>query len=97
MSGKKKSITYAVSCIASLEPQCLFDLQCASVNVLGKSQIDGLSTIMIECDEDEAIDIAMCYYISEIKNGNHNSKRTFTTVCQRNECAGLLPHNSAGF
>jgi hypothetical protein len=59
-------MNYTVSCLASLQPQCMLELLALPVEIRSKSQADGFTTIVIWCDAATAAKIAERYHISEI-------------------------------
>ena len=59
-------MTYTVSCLASLSRQCLIDLLATPAEILGLTQADGFTTIVIKCDAATAATIAERYHVSEI-------------------------------
>jgi hypothetical protein len=59
-------MTYTVSCLASLQPQCMLELLALPVEIRSKSQADGFTTIVIKCDAATAATIAERYHVSEI-------------------------------
>jgi hypothetical protein len=61
-----QTMNYVVSCLASLQGQCMLELLALPVEIRSKSQADGFSTIVIWCDAATAATIAERYHISEI-------------------------------
>ena len=59
-------MNYVVSCLASLQPQCLVELIAQSVEILSLTRDDGFATILIKCDAATAAVIAERYHVSEI-------------------------------
>ena len=59
-------MNYVVSCLASLQGQCMLELLALPVEIRSKSQADGFTTIVIWCDAATAATIAERYYVSEI-------------------------------
>jgi hypothetical protein len=59
-------MTYTVSCLASLQPQCMLELLALPVEILSLTQADGFTTIFIQCDAATAAKIAERYHVSEI-------------------------------
>ena len=58
-------MTYTVSCLASLQPQCLFELLALPARILSRTQADGFAAITIECDDATAEMIGERWYIEE--------------------------------
>jgi hypothetical protein len=61
-----QTMTYTVSCLASLSRQCLIDLLATPAEILSMTQADGFATIVIKCDAATADVIAERYHISEV-------------------------------
>jgi hypothetical protein len=59
-------MNYTVSCLASLQPQCLVELIAQSVEILSLTQADGFATVLIKCDAATAAVIAERWHVSEI-------------------------------
>ena len=59
-------MTYVVSCLTSLQPQCMLELLALPVEILSLSRADGFATIVIWCDAATAATIAERYHVSEI-------------------------------
>jgi hypothetical protein len=61
-----QTMNYVVSCLASLQPQCMMELLALPIEIRSKSQADGFTTIVIWCDAATAARIAERYHISEV-------------------------------
>ena len=59
-------MNYVVTCLASLQGQCMLELLALPVEIRSKSQADGFTTIVIWCDAATAATIAERYHISEV-------------------------------
>jgi len=58
-------MTYTVTCLASLQGQCLIDMLATPAEILTMTQADGFTTILIKCDAATAATIAERYHVSE--------------------------------
>ena len=59
-------MTYTVSCLASLQPQCLFELLATTAEIITLTLADGFATVLIRCDAATAATIAERWHVSEI-------------------------------
>ena len=59
-------MNYVVSCLASLQSQCLVELIALPVEICSLSRADGFATIVIRCDAATAATIAERYHVSEV-------------------------------
>ena len=59
-------MNYVVTCLTSLQPQCMLELLALPVEILSLTRDDGFATIMIKCDPATAATIAERYHVSEI-------------------------------
>jgi hypothetical protein len=59
-------MNYVVTCLTSLQSQCMLELLALPVEIRSKSQADGFTTIVIWCDAATAARIAKRYHISEV-------------------------------
>ena len=59
-------MNYVVSCLTSLQPQCLVEMIAQPTEILSLTQADGFTTILIKCDAATAARIAERYHISEV-------------------------------
>jgi hypothetical protein len=59
-------MTYTVSCLTSLQPQCMLELLALPAEILGLTRDDGFATILIKCDAATAAKIAERYHVSEV-------------------------------
>jgi hypothetical protein len=59
-------VTYTVSCLASLQGQCMLELLATPAEILSLTRADGFATICIKCDAATAAKIAERYHVSEI-------------------------------
>jgi hypothetical protein len=59
-------VTYTVSCLASLQGQCMLELLALPAEILSLTRADGFTTIIIKCDAATAATIAERYHVSEI-------------------------------
>jgi hypothetical protein len=59
-------MNYVVTCLTSLQPQCLVELIAQPTEILSLTQADGFATILIKCDAATAAVIAECWHISEV-------------------------------
>jgi hypothetical protein len=59
-------MTYTITVLASLQPQCMIDLLATPVEILSLTRADGFTTILIKCDAATAATIAERYHISEV-------------------------------
>ena len=59
-------MNYVVSCLISLQPQCMLELLALPVEILSLTRDDGFATILIKCDAATAATIAERYHISEV-------------------------------
>jgi hypothetical protein len=59
-------MTYTITVLASLQPQCMIDLLATPVEILSLTRDDGFAAILIKCDAATAAKIAERYHVSEI-------------------------------
>ena len=59
-------MTYTVSCLASLQPQCMLELLALPVEIRSLTRADGFATIVIWCDAATAAVIAERWHVSEV-------------------------------
>ena len=59
-------MTYVVTCLTSLQSQCLVELIAQPTEILSLTLADGFATIAIKCDAATAAVIAERYHISEV-------------------------------
>jgi hypothetical protein len=59
-------MTYTVSCLTSLQPQCMLELLALPVEILSLTRANGFTTILIKCDAATAATIAERYHVSEV-------------------------------
>ena len=59
-------MTYTVSCLTSLQWQCLVELIAQLTEILSLTRADGFTTILIKCDAATAATIAERYHVSEV-------------------------------
>jgi len=59
-------VTYTVSCLASLQGQCMLELLALPAEILSLTRADGFATITIQCDAATAATIAERYHVEEI-------------------------------
>jgi hypothetical protein len=59
-------MTHAVTVLASLQPQCMFELLALPAEILSLTRADGFTTIAIKCDAATAATIAERYHVEEV-------------------------------
>jgi hypothetical protein len=59
-------MTHTVTVLASLQPQCMFELLALPAEILSLTRADGFATILIRCDAATAAVIAKRWHVSEI-------------------------------
>ena len=59
-------MNYVVSCLTSLQPQCLVEMIAQPTEILSLTQADGFTMIVIKCDAATAAVIAERWHVSEI-------------------------------
>ena len=59
-------MNYVVTCLTSLQPQCMLELLVLPVEILSLTRDDGFATVLIKCNAATAAVIAERYHISEV-------------------------------